>query len=240
MNLSPPAIALRNVELVYTDRVAVHGLSGDFTPGSLTAVIGPNGGGKSTLLAALAGLLRPSRGSIAFAGGDAPDIAYLPQDVSLDRAFPISVTDLVAFGLWRRTLGRAESAAAVNGAIAAVGLSGLETRSVGSLSGGQLQRALLARLLVQDAPVVLLDEPLSSVDPQTEETVLQLIARWHADGRTVIVALHDVAHVSDLFPTTLFLDGAPVAWGPTADVLAAHPLAPPTSAADRFHRLAAA
>ena len=160
-----------NLTLGYDRHPAVHHLEAHIQPGSLTAVVGPNGAGKSTLLKGITGVLSPLDGKVTFGELTRNDIAYLPQQSDIDRTFPMSVTDLVAMGLWREigafgSLGRRRKAR-VKEAIEAVGLSGLENRAIGALSGGQLQRALFARLLLQDAKLVLLDEPFSAIDGRT-------------------------------------------------------------------------
>ena len=128
-------------------------------------------------------------------------------------------------GLWRRVglLGaiREQLASKVKQAIAAVGLEGFERRPIGSLSGGQLQRTLFARLLVQDAGLILLDEPFNAIDAKTVQDLLGLVRRWHGEKRTVLVVMHDLETVRSAFPETLFLAREPIAFGPTADVL--HP-----------------
>lgn len=216
-------IELDNVTLGYDRHPAVHHLSGSFAPGSLTAVVGPNGAGKSTLLKAMAGLLSPLSGQIRHGAPARDSIAYLPQTTDIDRGFPITVTDFVAAGLWRRTgafggFGRGERARCAE-AMRTVGLDGFEKRPIGALSGGQLQRVLFARLILQDRPIVLLDEPFTSLDAATLEDLLALLLRWHAEGRTVIAVMHDFALVRARFPDTLLLAREAVAWGPTATVL---------------------
>jgi zinc/manganese transport system ATP-binding protein len=219
--MSAPVI-LRDVTLLHGRRPAVHHLSGDFAAGSLTAVIGPNGAGKSTLLRAIAGLHPAQEGRLSVARGR---IALLPQAAATDRQFPISCLEVVQLGHWGRAgafraLGPAERRAA-HDALAAVGLEGFERRPVGSLSVGQFQRVLFARLLVQDAPVILLDEPFNAVDARTAADLLALVRRWHGEGRTVIAVLHDLDLVRTQFPRTLILAREPIAWGPTAEVLTA-------------------
>jgi zinc/manganese transport system ATP-binding protein len=187
----------------------------------LVAVVGPNGAGKSTLIKALAGAIAPLTGQIE---GLAPDrIAWLPQHSELDTRFPIDVRGLVATGLWRQLgpLGRlrASHRQSCEAALAAVGLSGFGSRGLDTLSGGQLQRALFARLILQDAPVVLLDEPFAAVDNRTSTDLLALLHRWQQQGKTVIVVLHDLAQVRAHFPITLLLARELVAYGATAEVL---------------------
>jgi zinc/manganese transport system ATP-binding protein len=188
-------------------------------------VVGPNGGGKSTLFKGLVGALKPLAGKIERNGFHARDIAYLPQVAEIDRAFPINVYDMVAMGLWRHKGWRggiiASDHHAMAAAIAAVGLTGFEQRAIGTLSGGQLQRMLFARLLVQDARLIVLDEPFNAIDSRTIADLLQLVRRWHGERRTVLAALHDIDLVKAHFPDTLLLAREPVAWGATHKVLTA-------------------
>ncbi|WP_439113953.1 zinc ABC transporter ATP-binding protein AztA [Hydrogenophaga sp.] len=217
----PPAIELDNLTLGYERHPAVHHLSLSIAPGSLVALVGPNGAGKSTLIKALAGQLRPISGQLRGLAGRR--IAWLPQHTELDRSFPIPVRDMVAMGLWHQVgaLRRFTTShrQQCDDALAAVGLTGFEARSLDTLSGGQLQRALFARLILQDAPVVLLDEPFAAVDNRTTDDLLALLHRWHAQGKTVVAVLHDLAQVRTHFPLTLLLARERVAWGPTAGVL---------------------
>jgi zinc/manganese transport system ATP-binding protein len=213
-----PPIGLEKVELRYGARSVVSGLSGTFQPGSLTAVIGPNGAGKTTLLRALAGLHPPSSGRIDRGGLIASDFALLPQGSQLDRTFPITCRDVVALaapGLGAfRSLGRRRLAATLD-ALGRVGLAGLENRPVQALSAGQFQRLLFARTILQDAPVVLMDEPFSAVDAATTRLLLTIIHEWHAQGRTLIVVLHDMDLVRQHFPLALILGGEGYVWEAT-------------------------
>lgn len=218
-----PALAFEDLTLGYERHPAVHHLHGEVCKGSLLAVVGPNGAGKSTLLKGIAGMLRPLGGRIGRGGLGSRDIAYLPQLAEIDRSFPIGIHDFVAMGLWRRlgpfrAVGRA-GGERVAQALATVGLSGFERRVIGSLSGGQLQRALFARLLLQDAPLILLDEPFTAIDSRTARDLLGLVDRWHGEGRTVLAVLHDLDLVREWFPETLLLAREAVAWGPTREAL---------------------
>jgi zinc/manganese transport system ATP-binding protein len=218
------AIRFDNVTLGYDRRPAVHHLTGTLARGSLTAVVGPNGAGKSTLLKAIAGALPPLEGRIST---EAP-IAYLPQAAALDREFPLSVHDLVSSGLWRRHgmfggVSRADRHTIAE-AIAAVGLTGFEDRPIGTLSGGQMQRMLFARLMLQDASVILLDEPLTAIDTKSAADLIALVQRWHRDGRTIMAVLHDLDLVKQVFPETLLIAREVIAWGPTETVLTAENL----------------
>lgn len=222
------ALTLEGLSLGYDRQPAVRGLNLRVPAGDLLAVVGPNGAGKSTLLKGIMGLLRPLSGRVRLDGLRRREIAYLPQQAELDRRFPIAVGDLVLTGLWHRLglFGRADRGLRrrVPEALAAVGLEGFERRPIGALSGGQLQRVLFARLLLQDARVLLLDEPFTAVDARTARDLLAIVRRWHGDGRTVIAVLHDLDLVRDTFPTAALLARELVAAGPTAEVLRAENL----------------
>jgi zinc/manganese transport system ATP-binding protein len=213
----------RDLTLGYDRHPAVHHLDGTVAAGTLMAVVGPNGAGKSTLFKGVVGALKPLAGRIDRHGVRPQDIAYLPQAAEIDRGFPISVYDMVAMGLWRSKglfggIGRNDRDT-IESAIAAVGLTGFEQRPIGTLSGGQMQRMLFARLLLQDARVIVLDEPFSAIDAKTTADLLELVRRWHTERRTVLAALHDLDAVKANFPETLLLAREPVAWGRTAEVL---------------------
>jgi zinc/manganese transport system ATP-binding protein len=216
-------LQFRNLTLGYDRHPAVHHLEGAVEPGSLIAVVGPNGAGKSTLFKGVVGIIKPLAGRIERNGVAPQDIAYLPQIAEIDRSFPISVYDLVAMGLWRSKglfggIGRKDRDA-VEKALAAVGLTGFEQRPIGTLSGGQMQRMLFARLLLQNARVIVLDEPFNAIDAKTCSDLVELIRRWHGEQRTILTALHDLELVKAHFPETLLLAREPVAWGKTAEVL---------------------
>jgi zinc/manganese transport system ATP-binding protein len=225
----PPAISFHDLTLGYDRHPAVHHITGEVHRGDLLALVGPNGAGKSTLLKGIVGQLKPLSGSLSLDGLKRSDIAYLPQQIDIDRSFPITVFDAVAMGLWHqigtwRGLDRGLNLSVLE-ALATLGLQDLGSRSVGALSGGQFQRVLFARLLLQDAAIILLDEPFRAVDTKTVDDLLRLIRRWHGEGRTVIAALHDLDQVREHFPKTLLLAREVVAWGPTKQVLTAKNLA---------------
>ncbi|MEM1303070.1 MAG: zinc ABC transporter ATP-binding protein AztA [Pseudomonadota bacterium] len=212
-----------NLTLGYDRHPAVHHLSTHIQGGSMTAVVGPNGAGKSTLLKGITGVLSPLEGRVKLGSISPDDIAYLPQQADIDRSFPLSVMDLVAMGLWQEigALGALRRAhkTRVREAIAAVGLTGLERRAIGSLSGGQFQRALFARLLLQDAKLVLLDEPFAAIDARTVADLIVVIEQWHKEGRTVLAVLHDQEMIQSHFPDTLLIARELVAHGPTQNVM---------------------
>ena len=216
-------IELRNVSLAYGRHPALSGISGKFAAGSLTAVVGPNGAGKSSLLDVLAGIRRPTGGEVICPARGRRRLAFLPQQADIDRDYPVTVFEFVALGLWRAfgAMRRPsqEDMQAVDDAIAAVGPRSLTSRRIGELSVGQMQRVLFARLIVQDAEVILLDEPFAAVDERTTAELLALVAAWHRRGRIVVAVMHDLAQVRAHFPDTLVLARTPIAWGDTASVL---------------------
>src|SRR5690625_4368702 len=220
-------LQINNLTLGYRAHPAVHRLTGTLAPGSLTALVGANGSGKSTLMKGIAGLLKPITGSITIQPGTR--LAYLPQQSELDRSFPVQVQDLVALGLWSRRgifkRYQPEDKVIIRTALEAVGLQGFEKRSLNTLSGGQFQRVLFARVLVQDADLILLDEPFNAVDMKTLETLLMLIKHWHYEKRTVLVVVHNLDIVRQHFPEALLLARELIAWGPTHNSLSPSNLA---------------
>ena len=217
------AVVFRDLTLTYERHPAVHHLNGTLARGSLTAIVGPNGAGKSTLLIGIVGQMRPAEGAIERADLGRGGIAYLPQQAEIDRRFPISVIDTVLLGHWQR-IGWAGAATekmrrSARQALFAVGLDGFERRPVETLSVGQYQRVLFARLSVQDAELILLDEPFASVDWRTSEDLLLLVEGWHRERRTVAAVLHDLDQVRAHFPDTLLIARECVAWGATPEVV---------------------
>jgi zinc/manganese transport system ATP-binding protein len=216
-------ITLNDLTLGYDRHPAVHHLNGCFKAGSMTAVVGPNGAGKSTLLKGIVGLLKPLSGSVELAGFDKRDIAYSPQLAEMDLSFPVSVLDAVCLGHWRRsgTFGSISSKLRQDAlyALGGVGLEGFENRSLETLSVGQRQRALFARVIVADATVIILDEPFAAVDAGTTVDLLELMRVWRMQGRTVIAVVHDLDLVRRHFPDCLLMAREIIAWGPTEQVL---------------------
>ncbi|SMD17692.1 zinc ABC transporter ATP-binding protein AztA [Rhizobium sp. RU36D] len=218
--MSDICLEFDNFTLGYQGHAAVHHLSGRVERGSLTAVVGANGSGKSTLLKGIAGILKPISGHCT---AHFRRLAYLPQQSELDRSFPARVIDLVSLGFWQRRglLGwvTPQDRAGLSACLKAVGLAGFETRPLDSLSGGQMQRALFARTMLQDADLILLDEPFNAVDDRTISDLITLIKAWVAEGRTVLCVLHDHALVHQYFPQTMLLARKLVSWGKTVDVM---------------------
>ncbi len=215
-------ISLDNLTVAYRRHPALHHVTGNFLRGSLTAVVGPNGAGKSTLLKSILGLVRCDSGHITVAP-ETWRIAYLPQQAEIDRGFPMSVLDCVLLGYWQKVglFGGFSHAmlAKAHQALLAVGLDGFAMRTIGNLSAGQFQRVLFARILLQDAELILLDEPFNAIDNRTISDLLCIIQEWHKEQRTVIAVLHDYDQVQRVFPQTLLLARNVVEWGETRSVL---------------------
>jgi ABC-type Mn2+/Zn2+ transport system ATPase subunit len=198
---------------------AIAGVEFALEAGRITAVLGPNGGGKTTLFRALLGELPVRRGEVELAGRP----AYVPQTDRTRLDFPVSALDVVLMGAygrtpWWRRVARADRAAA-RGALARVGLADQARHRFGALSGGQRQRVLIARALLQDAPVLLLDEPLSGVDATSATRIEAVFGELRAEGRTLLVATHDVEQAR-AWDVVLCLNRRQVAFGPPANVLA--------------------
>ena len=215
------SIQVKNLTQSYERHPAIHHLSATIPQGEWLAIVGPNGAGKSTLLNTMAGIMPVQQGSIE--GLDANKVAYLPQQTQLDSSFPISVFELVATGLWTQ-LGYSKPLSQTqheqcNEAIAAVGLEGFERRMINSLSGGQLQRSLFARVLLQNQPIILLDEPFNAIDATTLRDLTEVIKQWHNNNQTVIMVTHDINYVQTHCPTTLLLARECIGYGKTNEVL---------------------
>ncbi len=200
-------IALNNLVTGYHNRPLGSPLSGSFRPGSMTAVVGANGTGKSTLLRTIAGLLPPVSGRVI--RPPRQTLGWMPQHSELDSRFPLSVNEVVAMGCWperglMRGLPRAAHAR-IASALERAGISALSHTPISHLSGGQFQRMLFARLLVQNAPLMLLDEPFRGIDEESRRVVMEIIESLNATGTTFIVVLHDRRMVMKHFNRILTL-----------------------------------
>lgn len=218
-----PVLSFKNVSVSYKNHRALENISIDFLEGSLTAVLGPNGGGKSTLLKALLGLIPIQQGEIERFYLKPRDIAYLPQQMEIDRTFPLTVYDVVALGL-SQTKGffqeiNQEADILIQRVLEKVGLKEAANRSLHTLSGGQFQRVLFARAMLQDAKIILLDEPFAAVDRYTVEDLIKIVKNWGIEKRTVIIVSHDLEVVQTHFPQSLLLARHVIAYGPTKTVL---------------------
>jgi len=203
----------------YGETAALWDLSFELPEGSLVGIVGPNGAGKSTLLKALLGMVRPVSGSISL--GE-QQIAYVPQRGSVDWDFPITAEELVLMGRYGR-LGllrwpRRADREAARRQLMAVGMEGLQRRQIGQLSGGQQQRLFIARALLQDADIYLLDEPLAGIDATSEEVILGILRSLRDRGKTVVVVHHDLTTVEKIYDWLLLLNLRLIACGPVEEV----------------------
>lgn len=218
------AIRLEGVTAGYDGRPALEDVDLHIATGSLVAILGPNGGGKSTLLKVIAGILRPWAGTVEVLGGRqsqaAHRVAYVPQAELVDWAFPITVWNVAMMGRFARLgpLRQPGSAdrAAVTAALERVGMRAHAGTQIGSLSGGQRRRAFLARALASDPDLYLLDEPVTGVDVPTQEDVMALLAAEAKRGRTVVATTHDLAAVVRHFPEVVAVNERIMARGPVA------------------------
>jgi ABC-type Mn2+/Zn2+ transport system ATPase subunit len=214
------AVAAAGLTVAYGEVTALEDVDLEVPRGAAVAVLGPNGSGKSTLFSALVGLVQPVRGSIDVGGRR---IAYLPQHLNVDPMFPLTVLDTVRMGRWgelgalRRFSPRDHEL--VEGAMAQLGITDLADRRLSELSGGQRQRALVAQAVAQDAEILLLDEPLTGVDRPTAGAIRELIARWGQEGRTVLVATHDLERSAREYDLVLALNRRVVAFGEAGSTL---------------------
>lgn len=222
-------INLDNLSHSYGQIPSVQHISYSFLKGSLTAIFGPNGGGKSTLLKIIAGLIPVQSGKRESFLSHPSELAYLPQDKNIDPTFPLQVEDVVAMGLWPR-MGIVGGLALkdrlyIQEALAQVGLIGFNKRRLTELSGGQLQRLLFARLIAQQAHTILLDEPFTGLDAPTTQDLLNLLQKWHCQGKTIIVVLHDIEMIKKFFPDCLLISHQLIAAGKSEIVLRGENLA---------------
>lgn len=194
----PPVIEFEDVSFRYDGTWVVEGVSFEVAEGAFVAVLGPNGGGKTTLAKLMIGLLRPTKGRVRVYGGDparnARRIGYVPQVSTISPAFPITAGDLVGLGRVgnRGPQPHGDLSEAVRTALSAVEMESFADRPIGALSGGQRQRVLIARALVADPDILVLDEPTASIDPTGRSCIIELLDRLGAD-RTVILVSHDLA-----------------------------------------------
>ena len=221
-----PAIEVEDLTVAYGERPALWDVDVNVPTGTLMAIVGPNGAGKTTLIRAILGLLRPAAGRIAVFGRPYETqrrlVAYVPQRNSVDWDFPTNVLDVVTMGRygrlgWIRRPGRDDRAAALE-ALGRVGMTDYADRQISQLSGGQQQRVFLARALVQDARVYLMDEPFQGVDAVTERAIVELLRKLREDGRTVVAVHHDLQTVAEYFDSVTLLNVRRVASGPVGEV----------------------
>ncbi len=218
--MKKPALLVDSLYVNYDRTAVLWDVSFSIPRGILLGIIGPNGAGKSTLLKAILGLVSPLSGSIDVGGAT---LAYVPQRETVDWDFPITAMELVLMGRygklgWLKRL-RAADWEAAERALERVGMSELKNRPISALSGGQQQRLFLARAIVQDADLLLLDEPFTGVDLATEKAIVELLKSLRNEGKTIVVVHHDLPTVSEYFDWALLLNTRLIACGPVHEVM---------------------
>jgi ABC-type Mn2+/Zn2+ transport system ATPase subunit len=220
-------VRLDDVSVRLGDRLALRNVSLDIQAGAFVGLIGANGSGKSTLLRAVLGILPLATGHVEVAGkspDEARDIfAYLPQRSHLGLDLPLRAWDIVLMGRIRMTgfLGRPsrEDREIAADALARVGLADRRNSPIGEMSFGQQQRVLFARALAQQGQLLLLDEPMNGVDPTTQELFLQVLESLHAEGKTVLMATHDLGQAANVCDRLIVLDGSLIAYGSVEETM---------------------
>ncbi|GKW49625.1 ABC transporter ATP-binding protein [Halomonas sp. NCCP-2165] len=218
-------LRLHDLSLAQAKRTVLEGVTGSFRDGAITALIGANGAGKSTLIQGIMGLLAPIAGGVECTVPK-EHRAWLPQQLALDLTFPMSVEELVMTGSW-------PSHGALKGycknhyrkgreVMSRLGISHLAHRPLGELSGGQRQRALIARTLMQEAELLLLDEPFANVDAETVGVIMKVLREMADAGATIIVVLHDMEQLSRLADEVVVLGGGHARWTTVEEVAGGH------------------
>jgi ABC-type Mn2+/Zn2+ transport system ATPase subunit len=224
---APASVSLADVSVGYVDRPVLEHVDLALISGSLTAVVGPNGGGKSTLLKLIAGLLKPWSGSITVLGGSpgehAGSVAYVPQAEAVDWSFPVAAIDVVMMGRYPRLGPVRRPGTADHRAVAAaleqVGMTALARRQIGALSGGQRRRVFLARALASQPDLYLLDEPVTGVDNATQEDLMAILDAQAQAGATVVATTHDLASAAQHFRSIVAINRTIIAHGDASLVL---------------------
>lgn len=225
MTPAPPLLEVRNLTVSYGHRPILRAVGFTLAPGQLLGIVGPSGAGKSTLLKAILGLIPMESGQVLMhgkpLGRPRGRIAYLPQRGDIDWDFPATALDVVLMGRyrhvgWLRRPGPADVELALN-LLDRVGLANFADRQIGRLSGGQQQRVFLARALVQDTQLLILDEPFVGVDAASEKVIFDILDELRAGGRALLMVNHDLS-VVERYDVLMFLNGHVVAKGPPAQV----------------------
>lgn len=219
-------LSIQDLTVAWHRKPVIWDVEFDVAPGQLVGIVGPNGAGKSTLLKAVMDLVPRASGRISIFGKpwkqNRNRVGYVPQRESLDWDFPVSVLDVVTMGLygqigWCRPVTRKHRQIARE-ALDRVGIGDFADRQISQLSGGQQQRTFLARALVQNADLYLLDEPFAAVDAATEQAIIEILREMRQAGKTAIVIHHDLHMVPTYFDSVVLLNMRVVAQGPTASV----------------------
>ena len=247
-------INVNNLSVTYSNaRLALYNASCIVEPGTITGLIGPNGGGKSTLFKSIMGFLKPSQGQIRIGGISVQKaqkkqlMAYVPQSDEVDWNFPVSVFDVVMMGRYGYMnllrIPSAKDRRLVMESLSRVGMIDFRDHQIGELSGGQKKRAFLARALAQEGKVILLDEPFTGVDVKTEKRIIDLLIQLRSEGHTILVSTHDLASISTFCDRTILLNQTILAAGTTEETFTEENLAmtfgglPVNSLRQMFHPL---
>lgn len=233
--MSIASLTVEGVSVAYPNGViAMKDAAFELQGGTICALAGPNGAGKSTIFKAIMGILSPSSGTIRINGKPVSEalkeklVAYVPQAENVDWDFPVLVEDVVTMGRFGHMnlfkISKAADRTAVDAALARVDLTALRKRQIGELSGGQKRRMFLARALAQGSPVVLLDEPFTGIDVNTEESIITLLRELRDEGRLMLVSTHNLGSIPDFCDQVVLVNKRVVAWGPTATVFNEHTL----------------
>ena len=224
--IPPLAIEVTDVTVAYANgNVALHNATFALKAGTICALVGVNGSGKSTLFKAIMGFLRPAKGEVRIAGRSVEDsrkqklVAYVPQAEEVDWTFPVSVWDVVMMGRYGHMnflrIPRAEDKRVAEECLERVGMSGLKDRQIGELSGGQRKRVFLARALAQKGRIMLLDEPFTGVDVQTETAIIDLLRALREEGHIILVSTHNLGSVPEFCDQVVLVNRTVLAFGPT-------------------------
>jgi len=213
------AIEIRNLTVAYGENIALENLNLDVETGSLMALVGPNGAGKSTLIKTILKFLKQITGEIKING---KTLAYVPQRNSVDWDFPTTLFDVVEMGCYGRVglfkrVSKEEKQKVLK-AIEQVGMLDFKDRQISELSGGQQQRTFIARALVQEADIYLMDEPFQGVDSTTEKSIVDILKKLKLEGKTLIVVHHDLQTVPTYFETVTFINKSVIASGKVKEV----------------------
>ena len=222
----PPGITAKGVYVTYRNgQTALRDTSFEIPTGTITGLVGVNGAGKSTIFKAIMGFVPVARGEITVLGQSVKDalkqnlVAYVPQSEEVDWSFPVLVEDVVMMGRYGHMgffrIPRAADHAAVSQALDRVNMAEFRKRQIGELSGGQRKRVFLARALAQDGRVILLDEPFTGVDVQTEDAIIALLREMRDEGRVMLVSTHNLGSVPEFCDRTVLVKGTVLAYGPT-------------------------
>ena len=229
-------ITVENISVTYSNaNLALYDASCYVQPGTITGLVGPNGGGKSTLFKTIMGFIKPNLGRVHIDGLSVKMaqkrqlMAYVPQADDVDWNFPVSVADVVMMGRYgymnMLRIPSREDRRQVADSLERVGMSDFRHRQIGELSGGQKKRAFLARAMAQNSRVILLDEPFTGVDVKTEKRIVNLLLQLRDDGHTILISTHDLASISTFCDRTILLNRTVLAEGTTADTFTADNLA---------------